>query len=105
MRPPELGRRHGQIEDGAVLIRGHADFPADASDLGAQTNGTGGRAIEIDLDADVTISTVEGHLGTYRGQARAGPAFEADRSPDAGGHQGRTPVPTKIAGHLAHEIG
>ena len=40
----------------------------------------------------------------HRGEPRRVPPLQADRPPDAGGHQRRAPVPAEVAGHLADGV-
>ncbi len=86
-----LPRREPRLGAGARHGRGHYQ-----GDLG--------RALHRDVRLHAAVAPVERHHRAYGGQAGAAPGVQADRPPDAGGDQGRPPVPAEVARHLADEL-
>ena len=105
-RPPEFSLRHldrdhdrrgagCDIQPGRVPTR---DRRRDADRLRARL------PLEVDLEAHDASGAVRDREWAHGGEAHPGPAVDADRLPDAGGHDIRSPVPTEVARGLADRV-
>ena len=64
------------------------------------------RPVQLYLEGDLgpIQPRGQGAEGAQRGDPGTAPGLQVDGLPDARGDERRTPIPTEVAGHLAHEV-
>ncbi|SCD52380.1 hypothetical protein GA0115239_102938 [Streptomyces sp. BpilaLS-43] len=104
VRPPDLGVGDREGEREAVLVLRGDEDGAPAEHLDRARHRRAAVALHVQGDGQARhpgLVEVAQHLDG--GDAVAAPGLQGDRAPDAGGDQGRAPVPAEVAGRLADE--
>lgn len=95
-----VGDLDGEGGVGAV-DGGGGGVVADAGAGGEPVGAAGLGAFDVDAQFGETGRAVEGQVRADAGEPGGGPVLQAGGLPQAGGDQGRPPVPAEGAGHLA----